>query len=62
MIIKETSKHSDNSTLLSLASAVSLICMMGLAKSDGIPPKPSVVFVNTKTQKCHQVEPPSEID
>jgi hypothetical protein len=61
-VIDEASKHSDNSTLSSLASEVSSICTMGSAESDGIPPKPSAVFANPEMWKYHQVEPPSEID
>jgi hypothetical protein len=59
---QEASKHSDSSNLLSLSSALPSINTMGSAESDGISPKPSVVFAITEMQKYHQVELPSEID
>jgi hypothetical protein len=46
--LEEVSKHSDNSTISSLASVVASIRTMGSDEQTGIPPKPSVVFTASK--------------
>jgi hypothetical protein len=62
LALEEVSKHSDNSTISSLASLVASIRMIGSDDSpEDPPPKPSVVFTTNKTREFYKDLPVTEI-